>query len=42
MTSFVNLLDMNTVWESVNENKERFEGKDRQSGIINIELVKLI
>lgn len=31
---FVNLLDMNTVWNSVNEDEEEFEGKDRASGKI--------
>ncbi|MBU1668435.1 catalase/peroxidase HPI [bacterium] len=31
---FVNLLDMNTVWKSVNEKEEEFEGKDRKSGAL--------
>jgi len=39
---FVNLLDMNIVWESVNENEEEFESKDRQSDTGNIELVESI
>lgn len=29
---FVNLLDMNTVWKAVDDHKEVFEGKDRNSG----------
>ncbi|MEX2379193.1 MAG: catalase/peroxidase HPI, partial [Vicingaceae bacterium] len=29
---FVNLLDMNTVWTATSEDKEYFEGKDRESG----------
>lgn len=29
---FVNLLDMNTVWKPVYNNKERFEGFDRKTG----------
>jgi catalase-peroxidase len=29
---FVNLLDMGTVWESVDEEEEAFVGKERQSG----------
>lgn len=28
---FVNLLDINTVWSSVDDNEEEFEGKDRDS-----------
>lgn len=31
---FVNLLDMNTVWESVDEEEEAFEGKERQTGTL--------
>jgi catalase-peroxidase len=29
---FVNLLDMNTTWKSVDENHEIFEGRDRKTG----------
>jgi len=29
---FVNLLDINTVWNSVNDDEEEFEGKERKSG----------
>jgi catalase-peroxidase len=29
---FVNLLDMNTVWKPVSEDKMKFEGRDRKSG----------
>lgn len=29
---FVNLLDMDTVWSSIGEDEEEFEGKDRNSG----------
>lgn len=29
---FVNLLDINTVWSSINEDEEEFEGKDRKTG----------
>lgn len=29
---FVNLLDMGTIWSSVNDGEEEFEGKDRKSG----------
>ena len=29
---FVNLLDMDTVWSSVGDDEEEFEGKDRESG----------
>jgi len=29
---FVNLLDMNTVWKATSEDKEHFEGRDRESG----------
>ncbi len=28
---FVNLLDMNTEWKSISENKEQYEGKDRNT-----------
>lgn len=31
---FVNLLDMSTVWNAVDDTKEIFEGKDRNSGTI--------
>jgi catalase-peroxidase len=29
---FVNLLDMSTEWKAINESKEQFEGRDRQTG----------
>lgn len=29
---FVNLLDMNTVWQATDESKELFEGRDRKTG----------
>ena len=29
---FINLLDMNTVWEPTSESKEKFEGHDRKTG----------
>lgn len=29
---FVNLLDMNTAWKPLSENRERFEGLDRETG----------
>ena len=29
---FVNLLDMNTVWKALDDNKEVFEGSDRKTG----------
>ncbi|MGA3014640.1 MAG: catalase/peroxidase HPI [Bacteroidales bacterium] len=29
---FINLLDMNTVWEPASESKEKFEGHDRKTG----------
>ena len=29
---FINLLDMNTVWKKINENDDRFEGYDRETG----------
>lgn len=29
---FVNLIDMGTVWEPVDENEEHFTGRDRKSG----------
>ncbi|MDY8137689.1 catalase/peroxidase HPI [Aquimarina sp. 2201CG5-10] len=29
---FINLLDMNTVWEATSDTKEEFEGRDRKSG----------
>jgi catalase-peroxidase len=29
---FVNLLDINTVWKPLSENRERFEGLDRETG----------
>jgi len=29
---FVNILDMNTVWKSVSDSKEEFEGTDRKTG----------
>jgi catalase-peroxidase len=29
---FLNLLDMNTAWKPIDENKEIFEGRDRKSG----------
>ena len=31
---FVNLLDMNTVWEPVSENRDLFKGRDRKTGQI--------
>jgi catalase-peroxidase len=31
---FVHLLDMNTTWHSVSENKEEFEGRDRKSNTL--------
>ncbi len=29
---FVNLLDMDTIWNSINDNEEEFEGRDRKNG----------
>lgn len=29
---FVNLVDMGTVWEPIDESEERFEGKNRSTG----------
>jgi catalase-peroxidase len=31
---FVNLLDMNTTWKSINDDKEVFEGRDRKTGSV--------
>jgi catalase-peroxidase len=31
---FVNLLDMNYEWKPIDENKELFEGRDRQTGAV--------
>jgi catalase-peroxidase len=31
---FVNLLDMNTTWKSINDDKEVFEGRDRKNGSV--------
>ena len=31
---FVNLLDMNTVWNPINEHQEEFEGRDRKTGSV--------
>ncbi len=31
---FVNLLDMNTAWMPVSEDKEKFEGRDRKTGAV--------
>lgn len=32
---FVNLLDMDTIWEPVSEQNEIFQGKDRKTGVVN-------
>jgi catalase-peroxidase len=31
---FTNLLDINTVWTAINDDKEVFEGKDRKTGVL--------
>ena len=31
---FVKLLDMNTQWSAISEDKEQFEGKDRETGSV--------
>jgi catalase-peroxidase len=31
---FVNLLDMNTTWKAINDDKEVFEGSDRKTGSV--------